>query len=100
MDRCLFRQVFTPADLARFAPRFENTNKKIVYSIIGRPQASPLEFTRWAAIDLPTKIYPEMAHRSEIEVQENGFQYGNSQPGCVEWHLNFADPETAKAHRG
>ena len=65
--------------------RFECTNKQRVHAIATSSGATDaeIEVTRWRAIDLPSRVGPEV----EVEVRPDVYTYDDDS----HWYVNFAD---------
>jgi hypothetical protein len=96
----LARLEFDAAVLVReHPPRLTNANKKAVCAAAssGPAPAGKIIFTRWPERRLPVAVN---ATHTETESFADIFQYAPAAAGCVEWHLNFADPNLFFAYGG
>lgn len=98
----LQREVFDAARLmVEYPPRIWGRNKRVVQEI-GCPADSThsgvLEFTRWRASELPGTATPH-AVPTNVVIQRNYYDYAAvGGAGCLEWHVNFADPRLFVAY--
>lgn len=89
-------RVFDTERLVRdYPPVLRHRNKKAIYDI-GCPRGSTpsgqVIYSRWSAMELPTRIDPAKANYS-VSVRESVYNYSpfSETLSSVEWHVNFAD---------
>lgn len=98
------RHAFDAAVLmAHHPPLVHNANKRVVLDIACPPGAvhlGTIEYTRWAAIELPDQLDP--VPRNLVAAVPGFFDYRSTMEGddVVEWHVNFADPHLFVAYAG
>jgi hypothetical protein len=89
----LYRHYFDAGALmADHSPRWRHPNKQAVFDAIlaaGQPFSGRITYARWAEAPLPQTV----TARSRFEPRLGPFGYElTTEPGAVEWHMNFADP--------
>jgi len=101
MPALLFRQRFAAAQLmVEHPPRLRHKNKQLVFDPACPPGAAhhcEISVTRWRAGDLPDLLPSEPA---KWRARAGFFDYQPPVAGCVQWHLNFADPRLFGAYAG
>lgn len=83
-------------------PVIHDPNKRVVYEIAcpdGAKHAGEVVFTRWAEMELPENVAPELA-MARVARADGFYDYAPVLPGAVEWHVNFADPHLFVAYGG
>ncbi len=101
------RESFAAAELiAAHRPRWSSENKRAVYEMAcaeGAEHAGRVDYTRWAAMELPTQFDAGLARPALPALRDDGLQIEatgghydyarvSDLPSAVEWHVNFADP--------
>lgn len=88
--------------MAAHPPRWENNNKRAVFGISsprGCAHAGELDYSRWAAMPLPSHVEPGAAV-PRLRHFPGYFDYTPVAASSVEWHVNFADPHLFGYYEG
>ena len=80
--------------MAAHPPQWRNALKQVAFDISSPPGAvhsGRLDYSRWAAMPLPSRVDPGAAG-ARLRDRPGFYDYGPTAAGAVEWHVNFADP--------
>lgn len=88
-------EIETERLMEQHPPVWHHPNKQLVFTIACAPGSRPqgtINYTRWGAMPLPAEIDVRAAD-GLVEPREDAYDYAPtlSDPGAVEWHVNFAD---------
>lgn len=90
------------ADLVRlYPPQLTDRNKKLVYKIACPKEsahAGTIRVARYKTRELP--LVAEPSGRLRVAFSENIFGYEPSEPGTIDWYVNFADRDLFCAYGG
>ncbi len=97
----LSRRQFQAAELLRdYPPKLRHPNKRLLFEIAyssGTQAAAVISFSRWEKALLPARM--PASHRIQIESRETIYDYPPAtEPGRIDWHVNFADPNLFVAY--
>jgi hypothetical protein len=101
MNEPLYRKTFDAATLLReHPPQFRHQHKAELFQLAypdGSASPGTIEVTRWAQ---RWEEQIQLGRTLEVEVRPDFFDYrpfGEAEP-CLEWHVNFADPNLFYAY--
>jgi hypothetical protein len=84
--------------MARRPPAFNHPHKKAILARCYPPSAPPsgqIRYARWPTLSPPVSL---ASTACEVREVEGVFSYPEPPQGCVDWHLNFADPHLFVAY--